>query len=76
MWEVLVVEGVVGVCGEAGVIDFGYLGVVGEVLDYFEGILYVTLDAEGKGLCALEEYPCVERGNGGSGSRCLAGMTI
>ena len=67
LWEVFVVEGVAWVVGKARVIDFRYFGVTAEVFDDFEGVLYVTLDAEGERLCALEEYPCVERRNGSSG---------
>ena len=65
--EVALVEGVVGVVGQSRVVDLLYLGVTGQEIDYAQGILDVTLDAQREGLEPLQQQEGVEGADGGAG---------
>ena len=59
--EVLLIQGVVGVIGQAGVIDLLHLGVVGQELDDLFGVFIVAVQTQGERLGTLQQHPCVER---------------
>ena len=61
------VEGVVGVCGQLGVVDPGHFGVGGEEADDAFGVVGVALHAQAECLQALQKNPCVEGRDGRSG---------
>ena len=55
--EVLLIQGVVGVIGQAGVVDLLHLGVVGQELDDLFGILIVAVQTQGERLGTLPAAP-------------------
>lgn len=52
---------------ERRMVDLCHLWISGEVVHDLECIFYVTLHAEAESLDSLEEYPCIERRDCGSG---------
>ena len=58
--EVLLIECMVGMTGQSGMVHLGNLGMVGEEIDHLQGILYVTLYAQTQGLYALQEDEGIE----------------
>ena len=65
--EVLLVQGVVRVIRQRGVIDLFHLRMVGQELHDLLGVLHMALDAQAQGLGALQQQEGVERRNGGTG---------
>lgn len=65
--EVLLVQGVVGVVRQAGVVDLLHLGVMGQVLHDLLGVLDVAVQAQGERLGALQQQERVERADAGAG---------
>ena len=59
--EVLLIQGVVGVVRQAGVVDLLHLGVMGQVLHDLLGVLDVAVQAQGERLGALQQQERVER---------------
>ena len=53
--EVAVVEGMVGVVGQARMVDLGHLRVILEEIDYLQRILYVALNTQAERLYTLQE---------------------
>ena len=62
--EVLLIQGVVGVIRQRGMVDLLDLGMVGQERDDLLGVLDVALDAQAQSLGALQQQECVERRNG------------
>ena len=65
--EILLVQGVIRVIGQRGVVDLFHLGVVCQEFDHLLGVLHMALDAQAQGLGALQQQECIERGDGGTG---------
>ena len=65
--EVLLVQGVVGMVGQAGMIDVGHLRVMVQELHDLLGVLVVAVQAQRQGLGALQQQPGVERADAGTG---------
>ena len=65
--EVLLIQGVVGVVGQAGVVDLLHLGVVLQKLHDLLGVLDVAVQPQGQGLDALEQQEGVEGRDGRAG---------
>ena len=59
--EILLIQGVVGVVGQAGVVDLLHLGMVGQELDDLFGVFIVAVQTQGERLGTLQQHPCVER---------------
>ena len=59
--EVFVVQRVVGMLGQRGMIDLGDLGVLAQVVDDFQRVFDMTFDTQRKRLRPLEQQEGVER---------------
>ena len=64
--EIQLVELMVGVLGQARVVDLGHVRVAHEEVDDLLGVLHVTVDAQRQSLGALEQDPGVERADAGA----------
>ena len=64
--EELLVECVVRVRGQRGMVNLGHLGVMGQEVDDALGVVGVALYAQTERLQALEQYPGVEGADGGT----------
>ena len=65
--EVLLIQGVVGMVGQGGVVDLLHLGMVRQVLHDLLGVLHMALQPQGQGLHALEQQEGVEGRDGRAG---------
>ena len=65
--EVLLIQGVVGVIRQRGMVDLLDLGMVGQELDDLLGVLHMALDAQAQGLGALQQQEGVEGRDGSAG---------
>ena len=65
--EILIVERVVGMVGERGMVHLGHLGVRGQIPDYLLGVLDMALHAQRQGLEALQQQEGVEGADGRAG---------
>ena len=65
--EILLVQGVIRVIGQRGVVDLLHLRMVCQEFDHLLGVLHMALDAQAQGLGALQQQECIERGDGGTG---------
>ena len=65
--EVLLVQLVVGMSGQRRMVHLLHLGVLSQILHHLERVLYVTLYAQRQSFESLQQYPCVERRDGGTG---------
>ena len=65
--EVLLIQSVVGVVGQAGVVDLLHLGMVLQELHDLLGVLDVAVQPQGQGLDALEQQEGVEGRDGRAG---------
>ena len=65
--EILLVQGVIGVIGQGGMVDLLDLRMVGQELHDLLGVLHMALDAQAQGLGALQQQEGVERRDGSAG---------
>ena len=65
--EILLVQGVIGVIRQRGMVDLFDLRMVGKELHDLFGVLHMALDAQAQGLGALQQQEGVERGDGSAG---------
>lgn len=65
--EVLLIQGVVGVIRQRGMVDLLDLGMVGQELDDLLGVLHMALNAQAQGLGTLQQQEGVERRDGRAG---------
>ena len=65
--EVLLIQGVVGVIRQRGMVDLLDLGMVGQELDDLLGVLHMALNAQAQGLGTLQQQEGVERRDGRTG---------
>ena len=65
--EILLIEFVIGVVDERGVIDFIDVGIFRQEVDDLQRVLDVALDAQRQSLNALQQNECAQRRDGGAG---------
>ena len=65
--EILLVQGVIRVIRQRGMVHLFHLRVVGKELHHLFGVLYMTLDTQAQRLGALQQQEGVEGGDGSAG---------
>ena len=58
--EILLIQGVVRMLRQAGVVDLLHLGMVGQILHHFFGVFSVAFYPKGQGLHSLEKQKGIE----------------
>ena len=59
--EVLLIQVVVGMVGQAGMVHLGDFGMVHQVIHHLLGVFAMALQSQGQGLGSLKEQECRER---------------
>ena len=61
VWEILLIERVIGMVGERRMIDLRYLRMLRKILDDLLRVLGMTFESQRQGLGSLKEQECRER---------------